>query len=246
MVSPSGTGYVDDLYTIPFATEDKRHLLETRFMKQIDQRAHDALCKIETGNISSLTQTERAFWVTFLISLQQRNPQKVSELKEASYKILQGILERLRPAYPSRRTPDDPETFDEFLRHAEDTKYFEQMITLLLQDAIFFEDTTNLILNFYWGVLWFDEYNHRLLTSDRPVIIRSELMPFDGFIALPIGPRAVFLACGTRAITRTIRDQKNLVETINNAVVRQAQQYVYGTDNAQLDFVERRLQKPSR
>jgi hypothetical protein len=71
-------------------------------------------------------------------------------------------------------------------------------------------------------------------------------MPFDGFIALPVSPRALFLASRTQAITRAILGQKNLVETINNVVVRQAQQYVYGTDCAQCVFVERRLQKHSQ
>ena len=98
--------------------------------------------------------------MTFLMSLQQRTPQKVSDLKESSYKILLDILESFRPAYASRRTADDPETFDDFLRRAEDTKYFDQMITLLLQDAILLRETTNLILNFDWSVLSFDGYNH--------------------------------------------------------------------------------------
>jgi hypothetical protein len=193
-----------------------------------------------------LTQTERAFWVTFLISLQQRNPQKVSELKETSYRILRDTLESLRSTYPSRKTPDDPETFDDFLRRAEDTKYFKKMIPLMLQDAILLKKTTNIILNFHWDVLSFDKYNHSLLSSDRPVIMSDGLMQSDGCIALPIGPRALFLASRTPAITRTIRRKRNLAETINTAVVRQAHQYVYGTDNAQHDFVEKRLQKPSQ
>jgi hypothetical protein len=107
------------------------------------------------------------------------------------------------------------------------------------------EETTNRILNFDWVVLSFDEYNHSLLTSDRPVITDGLMQPGE-YIALPIGPRALFLASKTQAITRTILGRKNLVETINNAVVRQAQQYVYGSDDTQRDFVERRLQKPSQ
>ncbi len=79
-VYPSGTGYAEDLYAIPQVADDKKHLLETRFMKRIDQKARDILENIENYGTNSLTRDDRLFWATFLISIMQRSPEKLKEL----------------------------------------------------------------------------------------------------------------------------------------------------------------------
>ena len=240
-IAPAGTGYVDDLYAIPRTSTDRKHMLETRFMGNIDQRASDALRKIEGGNIGSLTQAERIYWATFLISLMHRGPDKIVELGPKVTSVFQKVLAELRDDYKNRRTNDDPETFDEFMRIATEAGYFERARILLLQSTILLPETANLISAFHWGVCSFSSESHKLLTSDKPVLMSKGLRGSDAYIAVPIGPRSLFLATRTVKIRQTILADARLAETSNDSIVRQAIQFVYGTDGSQLVFVERRL-----
>ncbi len=242
-VYPAGTGYVDNLYAIPQVSEDKKHLLETKFMRQIDQKASDILQKLEVSGLGVLTSEDRLFWATFLISLRQRNPEKVAELAITSQDVMRDILNNLRDTYPSRRTADDPATFDELLQRATDSGYFERAKVLLLQDTILLPRTAHLISSFHWGIRVFEKYDHKLLTSDRPVVMTNGLGTSYGHIALPLGPRTLFFAARTTEISREILSRPRLDEATNNEVARQAQRYVYGTDDTQLLFVERRLRR---
>ncbi|HEY8094899.1 MAG TPA: DUF4238 domain-containing protein [Methylobacter sp.] len=240
-VFPAGTGYVDDLYAIPNVPMDKKHLLETQFMKQIDQKASDILRKLENGKLKLLTPEERYYWATFLISLTQRSPEKIYEHIIKAQNVLHDVMLTRRDTYQLKRTNDDPETFEEFVQNAIDIGFFEQATMLLIQDTIRIPTTINLISKFYWSVFTFNDYNHRLLTSDRPIVMSNGLGQSDGYIALPLAPRTLFLAARTAEITRKILANPRLAEKTNEAVTCQAHQYVYGTDDAQLVFVEKRI-----
>jgi hypothetical protein len=242
-VYPAATGYEDDLWAIPLVPEDKKQLIETRFMLNIDQKASDALSKIENDNIKFLTQEERIFWATFLVSLTQRNPEQVSTLKSDSLRIIDNILLKLRDTYQSQRHSDDPSTFDEWLQITTETGYFERAKVLMLHGAILIPETTKFIANLHCGICSFNANSHRLLTSDRPVIMSNGLAYLYGHIALPIGPRKLFLASRTPELAREICGRRGLAETTNYLIARQAHKYVYGTDDTQLRFVENRLRK---
>lgn len=65
----------------------------------------------------------------------------------------------------------------------------------------------------------------------------------DDHLALPIGPRMLFVATNnieTETNIRTI-DAGIMMSQINDRVASQARRYVYGNDNRQLRFVENRL-----
>jgi hypothetical protein len=63
---------------------------------------------------------------------------------------------------------------------------------------------------------------------------------------MPISPDRIFVAVHSEAMARAIDKQANLVERLNDRIVRQARRYVYGTNDAQLRFVERRLGEQAR
>jgi len=235
---------VDDLYAIPRVSDDKKHLLETRFMRQIDQKASNILDKIEKyGTTNYLTPEDRLFWATFLISIMQRNPEKVEELSLLANDVYQEIFSNLRESYPTRKSEADPETFDEFLQAARGAGHIERHKALLLQDAILLPQSARLISSFHWGLCAINQYEHKLLTSDRPIVMSNGLGHRDGHMVFPLGPRKLFLAARTPEVTRRIIARPDLVAATNNAVARQACQYVYGTDDTQLVFVEKRLRR---
>jgi hypothetical protein len=242
-VYPAGTGYVDDLWAIPHVEEGQKQLIETRFMSAIDQKASDALSKIENNNINLLTPEERTFWATFLISLTQRHPDKFAKLRNDALADLDNITSGLRSTYDSRKKPDDPATFSEWLQKKKNQGFFEKAGVMSIQSAIALPKTTSVICNFHWGVCTFNENSHRLLTSDRPVIMSDGLKQPDAYIALPIGPRKLFFASRAPEMGHGLCRMRNFAERSNDLIAREAFEYVYGTDDSQLRFVENRLRK---
>ena len=65
----------------------------------------------------------------------------------------------------------------------------------------------------------------------------------DDHLALPLGPRTLFVACNNIETENKIKtiDPGILMAQINDRVASQARKYVYGDDNRQLRFVENRL-----
>jgi hypothetical protein len=94
-----------------------------------------------------------------------------------------------------------------------------------------------------WSVVTFKRERHTLLTSDRPIIMTNGIIGKKDHLALPIGPRMLFIAANnieTENMIRTI-DPGILMAQVNHRVASQARKYVYGNDDKQLRFIENRL-----
>jgi hypothetical protein len=94
-----------------------------------------------------------------------------------------------------------------------------------------------------WSVVTFKDERHTLLTSDRPIVMTNGIIGPDDHLALPIGPRMLFVATNnvqTENMIRTI-DPGILMAQVNDRVASQARKYVYGCDDRQLRFVQNRL-----
>jgi hypothetical protein len=78
-----------------------------------------------------------------------------------------------------------------------------------------------------------------LLTSDRPIDMPIVLQSKDAYITLPIGPKLLFVASNDDSALKNIRDHDHseIVRRINQRVVAQARQYVWGLDDSALAFV---------
>jgi hypothetical protein len=65
----------------------------------------------------------------------------------------------------------------------------------------------------------------------------------EAYITLPISPRVVFTACYDDSALRQVKegDQTAIVRRINERVVRQARQYVWGIDDAAFQFVKKHI-----
>ena len=120
---------------------------------------------------------------------------------------------------------------------------FERAKILLLQSAIMLPQAVHLICLFRWEIITFGANCHKLLTSDKPIISSNGLTQPGAYLAIPTGPRKLFLATRTEEIRRALLVDTRLAENANNSVVRQAVQFVYGSDSGQLAFVERRLRR---
>jgi hypothetical protein len=241
---PGATGYVVDLYKIDGAAEEVAHQFESIFMSGIDNDASDALARLRSGDRSPWSSRMRSGWTRFIVSMIYRNPETVVLLKRLMLDISEAAKENTRDNYAALRGPDDPPTFDEAaLRIRPDGAYFAAL--LLLKDIVNGERLGERIYKMNWSMVHLGRTSTSLLVSDRPLDRPTGLTQPDAYIALPIGPKSLFVAeHGTRWVSEFAdADPSRVAKAFNQASVHRGRNFVWGADDSHLRFVQNRLSK---
>lgn len=236
---PGATGYVKDLYAIKGAGDEIAMHLEGRFLSKADGDAAQALVVLETGRAAQLDVRLRSGWSRFVMTLFHRNPESVAKWRTKASQASAQAEERVRANYATFRQPTDPETYEQ----KQTSEYYEARSTVrLLQTLMDHPDLGNHLNRMNWDVVPLQS-SHSLLTSDRPLIMTKGMSRPDSHLAIPIGPKLLFIAANDPQFADTLArgDPDKLVAAANNEIVRQARKFVWGLDHSQLRFVERRL-----
>lgn len=100
------------------------------------------------------------------------------------------------------------------------------------------------IANMHWTRVELSRSRYSLLTSDRGLVMSAGLGDRQCYIALPVGPRHLFIAAHDDRFSRLLpnADHSKIAKLMNKDVVRQARQYVW----AENDFRDRICQKAFR
>lgn len=98
-----------------------------------------------------------------------------------------------------------------------------------------------------WCLVDFSGQINHLLLADRPCLLGGNLDDPDLWIALPIGPRSVFIATKRDRIVEIIIQQskKHFLAFINERSLAQAQKYIWALDNSPMRFILNRLRRRS-
>jgi Protein of unknown function (DUF4238) len=100
-----------------------------------------------------------------------------------------------------------------------------------------------------WRILNLGKPQNAILTSDRPVVMSNGIGNPDSFILVPMTPTHLFVAVNRHRAFEKIGEllqSQALPKLMNNAIVTQAQKFVYGQDDSQLRFVENRLSRGAK
>lgn len=241
-VHPKGTGYIDKLYAIEGLTGNVSYEIEKNFLSPVDSKASTAFNALISG--SNVKPQDRTAWSHFIMTLLMRMPTEIALLKELIKKLDFELGRKL---------------FDMFLRHIpvefhdEVQKAFEQhKISAIERSAdhvmksMSSEDIVSRVSQMEWIVLDVGSAPHELLTSDRPVVVvRNDRTAGNTVIALPIGPRKLFVAATSRSLIRELQmtSSKKVAEAMNMEVVTGANRFAYGRSDKQLTFVQNRFGK---
>jgi len=214
--------------------------IEHHFFRMTDNGAAIVAQQFRNEGQIDFFSLDRSSWSRFIISLMLRNPEYVARMaaEVASFYARTDNEEK----YQQLRGPNDPATFEEYV--AQRTFHPAGRMSAFALQKIIDSPTMGGHLNqMRWSVVTFKNERHTLLTSDRPIIMTNGIVGPNDHLALPIGPRMLFLATNniqTENMIRTI-DPRILMAQVNHRVASQARKYVYGCDNRQLRFVENRL-----
>jgi hypothetical protein len=239
---PDGTGYLKDLYKVEGLPDPIAQAVEQKFMHLVDTEANYALQKLLRGDATPWDSRARSAWTRFILSLRFRNPEAVFIIKTQMVALWQAILENMRRNYDTVRYEGDPPTFEEFVARTSAEAPLKAAMQLL-QEIIDNARVGPTIFEMQWSPvsLPLRVFPCSLLTGCSTC--RTVLGERDAYIALPIGPRVLFVADHDGASPRGLAalDPTSTVRNVNMAVVHQARQFVWGLDESQLRFVQNRM-----
>ena len=226
IVVPKAIGKARDLYAYSSAsTELERQRLELQLFGPIDQRAAEAIKKIDASQFGSAK--ERVGLVQFLLSLQLRSPSRLSHLRGELTARMNGVAD-----------------FD-----ASDDAHkimIADQVNDLLSEMISSQNTIQIVASM--KVFRIDVVSRfKLLTCDLPLMMLQGIAQPQGFLMLPYSPNrlAIFVHDEQVALALSSQEHDVLAKSLNDAVVRQAQEFVIAADNLAKRFVENRFLKNS-
>lgn len=225
-VVPRAIGKARDLYAYSAAaTEEERQRLELKLFGPIDHRAAEALQKIEAGQPGSTI--DKVGLVQFILSLQYRSPTRIADLRNELAERMVGVRD-----------------FDA-QDHGHRTLIADQ-INDLISDLISSDNIIRLVAGM--RVFRIDvESRHRLLTCDLPLMQSQGLAQPQGFLMFPYAPNRVAILAHEEKVAAAFSTQETdvLAKALNDAVVRQAREFVIAADNASQRFVDNRFLRNS-
>lgn len=241
---PAGTGYHPNLYRTDGVPDEKAQHLEVGFMSPLDNAANRALRRILEFDESEWDAGDQKAWVVFLLSLMFRNPETVAELKDITSEIWGVAISELEADYESRRQPDFPATFAEFI-DLTDPAAPQIAATNFLMRTIENERIGPGLVGLHWSAIRTQPSIHPFVTSDRPIVRPLPLADPSAYLALPVDPHTLFLASKKWGLEKELSTypQSELVDNINFAVISQARQFVWAIDETQMENVQKYIGK---
>lgn len=237
---PAATGFADKLYELKGLEADLANAAETKFFSPVDNAAADALTLLEAqGNHAHWDSRRRAGWAVFLHSLLLRAPEDIAAFKDTWRHLMTAdYLGHWEKKYQEVRKPDDATTLHQHMTnlHADthDRSAMSALVSMLNGGNV-----AKKIHSMIWHIIDTSDSDFDFLTSDRPIIRTNGLMIEGGHLALPIGPRKLFVAAKDEAALRPIvaLSSRKLVRECNRQICDYAVKFVYGIDDSQLPFV---------
>ena len=242
-ISPKFTGFEQGLYRLDGYAPEAENDIEKKFMARVvDDPASCAMEALIERDQSNLTPEFRQAWTRFVMSLHVRHPDNVAKItQQAKAGLRQSLLEDPKE-YAAVRRKDDPPTLVEWVELNAPfilDNYGKQMLPAIITH----QDTGDAILHMRWWTIGIPDDIPDLLTCDRPVFMSHGVSDERCFIALPLAPRFAFFATRSQATFDRVmsRDIKAIAKSINETLVSQAVNNVYGSSQQHHRFVQNRL-----
>lgn len=244
-IMPDRTGYQERLYELKGYEPELAQQVEEMFFKPVDTWASNSLYLLERyGHRAPWDSHSRSSWTRFMLSLLVRCPEDIEMFREWWHEDWTRTDAEAEANYQKSKGPGDPDTFSEYLAGRPITE-IERHQFQIFYSLVDHAGVGGKINEMHWRVLQSPADAPLYLTSDRPIIRTNGLSQKGGHIALPIGPKLLFIASHDAELLEGIRkaDQVALVKECNRQVVEGASRFVYGFDDRQLRFIKNRFGK---
>ncbi|MFM5949324.1 MAG: DUF4238 domain-containing protein [Novosphingobium sp.] len=216
----SAVGYAPDLYQLPdLEGQAESQSLELNFFQRVDDRAATALMRLDRGERGSAG--DRIALSQFVISLLHRSPSRL--------KAIQSELAKVTEQAPYRD-----------LEGAELDTALKSATNRLLASLVESQEGIEIVNKFKAFRVEVNGAKKKLITSDRPVTLSSQLIANDAFMILPYAPDRLLILAHKNEVASAFSNQKPdiLVAGINRAIVEQSEDMVIAADNSATPMID--------
>lgn len=224
IVAPKAIGKVRDLYAYSSGTtEAERQRLELQLFGPIDRRAAEALKKIDAGQFG--TGTDKIGLVQFVLSLQFRSPSRMWDLRNELACRMSGVADF---------NASDPAHETMIADHVND----------LLSEMISSKNIIHMLAGMKVFRIDLDS-RYMLLMCDLPLMMSQGIAQPQGFLMFPYSPHRLAIFVHDEQVAAAFSTQQHdiLVKGLNDAMVRQAREFVIAADDRSKRFIENRFLK---
>lgn len=243
---PKAVGFERDLYSLPGAIPSDVAFVEDRFFAIGDQRACNALQVILTGNLANFSREHREAFTRLLVSFYHRTPDRVQYIRETLANETQRVIDEVREEIRigARPPPRPGMDFEQYAANLM-AKTYDFLWGKSLMSLVDSQMVGPAVFNMRWATRRLPRSERDLLLGDHPLVRSNGIAHPEGHIALPLGPRLLFLATNTLETQRQILGQSDerIVRDCNRETLRHAKRFVYSTDERQVRFIDNRLSR---
>jgi len=245
---PTRTGSEKFLYSHHGVPPEHRAYLETQFFSPVDSNAAVAHAILIEKGVAGLSPDQRVHWARYMMSTQLRHPFALAELWRLADQNLRAAAQISDEEYEAVRKPEDPATvYDWTLKHQ--PHVIENIHKTFLPNLIDHDGLGAYLINMDWMVIDVSPARHALLTGDRPLIATHGWKNPLTTLLFPLSPNKLFVATNGKRQTSSLlqRNSPNeLVRYGNDQIACCAIDFVIGSNDSHLSFVERRLRHPDK
>jgi hypothetical protein len=174
-----------------------------------------------------------------------RNPEKIAEISRVWNDGYDDITRRLEHKYDGLRQKGDPATYADYIA-SQKKGTSERLFANLVKGMMDSEEVGKALNSMDWVVLDLSDATRPLMTSDRPIVLPHGLAHIDSVVEIAISPNHLFVGCRNKYHLEIIlknNSKDRIVGAHNDAVCKQAKDYVYAVDHSLEKFVDNRLGK---
>lgn len=213
-------------------------LIESRFFSYIDDKGAKSMLKLVQHGVESLDSAVRSDFTRLLLSLNARNPEFVSYLKN-EYKA------KIESAFNN-----DPDIQKELTKNGIDqtaSDHYEKLTgvsishSCLLRVQGFVENPAYIerINNFTWKLYEINKIDGSFLLADMPLIRENSIESLGCLLCLPLSPQHVFVAAasGNNIASFDRVTSLQIRKRTNESSVSLADTYVFAIDKSNSSLI---------
>lgn len=208
-------------------------------MKQVDDLAAKALQRmIKNGNCNDISAKYKTAWSQFLITLELRLPNDITQLKDSLSKEWGEIKHATTEQLIAQGTIPENEVAKLRQLRAEDS---EEELNHLLSSALSNQLVIKMFNNMHWDIIDFGLTNHELVTSDAPLVSTKNFELKNAYIILPISKNCIFVAANSMSTILKLKQANSnlLIKEINRHIIERAEYLVISSSMAPKTLVLR-------
>jgi len=242
--APKIEGSVPGLYALSSVKPEYKNHIETKFFKQVDDKAAKLMRRFISGERFELNGEMASNWAMFLMAFTHRTPVGLKNLAKTAGEHLNHHLTINPEEYESLRSKDEPPTLKEWLQ-INAPRILEDFHIRMLPILINSEKIGNALMEMHWVVKDVSQANRELIIGDNPFYISDGLAKPHTYVFLPLGPASIFIASRNKNIIENIKKAPatKLVKEVNRTMVQTADRLVYSTHRTHTELVEKWLRK---